>query len=47
MSTCAGVLILENLCGLCNNCEIPPPLKLIALDLNETPSFCLSCSNAR
>lgn len=35
MTTCAGVQTLVGFCGLCNNPEISPPLKLIALNLRE------------
>lgn len=47
MGTCAVVQTLEGFCGLRDNPEILPPLILIALDLNEIPSFCLSCFDAR
>lgn len=48
MSARAGIHTLEGFCGPCNNHEISPSLKLIALDLiSEIPSFCLSCFHAR
>lgn len=38
----------EGFCGLCDNPEISPSLKLIALALiPEIPSFCLGCFDAR
>lgn len=45
--TRAGVQPLEGFCGLRDNPEIPPPLKLIALDLYGILSLCLSCFDAR